>query len=138
MHDEPSPIVTPRTDLSDTEVNKICDVIRECGFGLHRFLGPGFREKAYERGMIHRMRKAGLSGTVQPPLKIFDEDGTELIEEVMDLIVENVLTLELKAVRETSDADIAQLLGYLKASKFRHGLLINFGAPKFFIKKYVM
>lgn len=138
MNDESEPIITPRTDLSDGEVNKFCDVIRECGFGLHRYLGPGFREKAYERGLVHRMRKAGLSVTVQPRVKIFDEDGTELIEEIMDLVVEDVLILELKAVRETSDADIAQLLGYLKATKFRHGLLINFGAPKFFIKKYVM
>ena len=69
---------------------------------------------------------------------IHDEDGTELIEETMDLIVEDVLVLELKAVREASDADIAQLLGYLKATKFRHGLLINFGATKFYIKKYVL
>ena len=74
---------------------------------------------------------------VQPRVKIFDEDGTELIEEVMDLIVERVVVIELKAIRETSDADIAQILGYLKATKFRHGLLINFGGFKFFIKKYV-
>ncbi len=37
----------PRTDLSDTEVNRICDVVRDCGFALHKFLGPGFREKVY-------------------------------------------------------------------------------------------
>jgi GxxExxY protein len=130
--------IVPRTDLSDTEVNKICDVIRDCGFGLHKYLGPGFREKVYERGMIHRMRKAELNVRVQPTVKVFDEDGTELIEELMDLIVEDVLILELKASRETTDADIAQLLGYLKATKFRHGLLINFGAPKYFIKKFVL
>ena len=130
--------IVPRKDLTDADVNKICDVIRECGFGLHRYLGPGFREKAYERGMIHRMQKAGLVVRVQPAVKIFDEDGTELLEEIMDLIVEDILILELKAVRETSSSDVAQLLGYLKASKFRHGLLINFGAPKFYIKKYVL
>ena len=137
MTETPSSPIRPRTDLSDSQVNKICDVIREAGFGLHRFLGPGFREKAYERGMIHRLRKAGLVVRTQPSVMIHDEDGTELIEENMDLIVEDVLILELKAVRETSDADIAQLLGYLKATKFRHGLLLNFGAPKFYIKKYV-
>jgi GxxExxY protein len=128
----------PRSDLPDSDVNKICDVIREAGFGLHKYLGPGFREKVYERGMVHRLRKAGLLVRVQPSVMIYDEDGTELIEETMDVIVEDVLILELKAVRETSDADIAQLLGYLKATKFRHGLLINFGAPKFYIKKYVL
>ena len=50
---------------------------------------------------------------MQPSVMIHDEDGTELIDKTMDLIVEDVLILELKAVRETSDADIAQLLGYL-------------------------
>ena len=53
-------VVHPRTDLSDTEVNLICDVIRECGYGLHIYFGPGFREKVYERGLIHRMKKQGL------------------------------------------------------------------------------
>lgn len=49
----------------------------------------------------------------------------------------NVVVVELKAIRETTDADVAQILGYLKATRFRHGLLINFGSSKFFIKKYV-
>ena len=129
--------IVPRMDLSDAEVNRICDLIRECGFGLHKFLGPGFREKVYERGLIHRMRKARLEVRIQPTVKIFDEDGTELLEEIMDLVVEDVLILELKAIRETCDTEVAQLLGYLKASRFRHGLLINFGSPKFYIKKYV-
>jgi GxxExxY protein len=138
MTDQPDQALRPRIDLSDSDVNKICDAIREAGFGLHKYLGPGFRERVYERGMIHRLQKLGLVVRIQPSVMIYDEDGTELIEETMDLIVTDVLILELKAVRETSDADIAQLLGYLKATKFRHGLLINFGAPKFFIKKYVM
>jgi GxxExxY protein len=131
MTDQPSQTIVPRTDLSDSDVNKTCDVIRVAGFGLHKFLGPGFREKVYERGMIHRLQKAGLLVRRQPVVTIYDEDGTELIEETMDLIVEEVLILELKAVRETSDADAAQLLGYLKATKFRHGLLINLAHQRF-------
>ncbi len=131
-------LIVPRMDLADGKVLKICDVIREAGFGLHRYLGPGFREKVYERGLAHRCRKAGLEVCLQPSVRVFDEDGTELIEESMDLIVERVIVIELKAVQETSNADIAQLLGYLKASHFRHGLLINFGAPTFAIKKYVL
>ncbi len=123
-------LIRPNTKLSDSEANGICDIIRECGFGLHRYLGPGFREKVYERGLVHRLSKHGVKLQVQPRIMIYDEDGTALIEENMDLIVEDAVILELKAVRETSDADVAQLLGYLKATKFRHGLLINFGAPK--------
>jgi GxxExxY protein len=130
-------LLKPRTGLSDTEVNRICDIVRESAFGLYRYLGSGFREKVYERGLVHRCRKAGLDMQVQPRVKIFDEDGTELIEEVMDLIAERVVVIEIKAIRQTSDADIAQILGYLKATRFRHGLLINFGGAKFYIKKYV-
>ena len=130
-------VIRPRLDLTDEQVNKLCDTIRENCFGLHKFLGSGFREKVYERGVIHRLTKAGLKVQPQARVKIFDEDGTELIEEFMDLVVEDVLIIELKAVKETSSADVAQLLGYLKATGFRHGLLINFGAPVFYIKKYV-
>lgn len=131
------PVTRPRTDLTDQQVNEICDGIRENCFCLHKFLGSGFREKVYERGVIHRLTKAGLKVQPQARVKIFDEDGTELIEEHMDLVVDDVLIVELKAVKETSAADVAQLLGYLKATGFRHGLLINFGAPVFSIKKYV-
>jgi GxxExxY protein len=128
----------PREDLSDTEVNQICDVVRECGFALHRFLGPGFRERVYQRGLTHRLRKAGSLVETQVRTMIYDDDGTLLAEEAMDLVVEKVLIVELRAVRQSSDADVAQLLGYLKATRYRHGVLINFGAPKFYIKKYVM
>lgn len=130
-------VVRPRTDLSDSEVNRICDLIRECAFGLHKYLGPGYREKVYERGLIHRLGKLGVAVRVQPRVMIHDEDGTQLLEEQMDLIVDDVLILELKAVRDTSEGDVAQLLGYLTASRFRHRLLTNFGAPRFLIKKYI-
>ena len=50
-----SEIIRARTDLTDSEVNKICDVVREVGFELHEFLRQGFRKKVYERGMVHRL-----------------------------------------------------------------------------------
>ena len=59
-------LLEPRTDLSDTEVNRICDTVREAAFGLYRYLGSGFREKVYQRGLVHRCRKAGLDVQVQP------------------------------------------------------------------------
>ena len=134
----PGEVISPRCHLSDMQVNAICDVVRETGFAVHRYFGTGFREKVYERALTHRLVKAGLDVQVQPRVIVHDEDGTELTEEVMDLIVERVLIVELKACRQTTDTDVAQILGYLKATAFRHGLLINFGGPKFFIKKYVL
>jgi len=55
-----------------------------------------------------------------------------------DLFVENRLIIELKAAKALADEHVAQILGYLRASRVEHGLLINFGAPKFEIKKYVL
>ena len=79
---QPVDVTLPRVDLTDQQVNKVCDSIREHCFDLHKFLGSGFRKKVYERGVLHRLTKAGLKVQQQARVKIFDEDGTELIEEL--------------------------------------------------------
>ena len=119
-------------------VFELCDIVRETGFALHTFLKNGHQEKVYERGMIHRLRKQGIAVEGQVPLNVYDEDGTVLGEFFADLFVEGILVVELKAVRATADEHVAQLLGYLRASRLEHGLLMNFGAPRFSIKKYVL
>ena len=123
--------------MNDDQMMRLCDTVRETGYALHRFLGPGYREKVYERGLAHRLRKQGLAVETQPTVKVFDEDGTELTEDQLDLVIQGELVVELKAISATTNTDVAQLHGYLKATRFRHGLLINFGAEKFQIKKYV-
>jgi GxxExxY protein len=71
-------------------------------------------------------------------LQVFDEDGSVLGEYVADLLVESVLLIEIKVARTLAREHEAQLLAYLKATKLRHGLLINFGSPRFQIRKYVL
>ncbi len=107
-------------------------------FSLHRFLRHGHLEKVYENGLSHRLRKAGVAVEQQYPLQVRDEDGTILGDYVADLFVEDCLIVELKACKAVSSEHVAQLLGYLKACRIEHGLLINFGAPKLEIKKYVL
>lgn len=119
-------------------VFQLCDVVRETGYAIHEFLGPGHLEKVYENALVHRLRKHGLSVQSQVPLAVRDEDGTMLGEFFADLLVEGCLLVELKAVRATADEHVAQLLGYLRASRIEHGLLVNFGGPHFQIKKFVM
>jgi GxxExxY protein len=70
-------------------------------------------------------------------LDVFDEDGTLLGHFCADLFVANQL-VEVKACRSLVDEHIAQLLGYLRASRIEHGLLINFGGQKLQIKKYIL
>ena len=67
-----------------------------------------------------------------------DEDGTVLGEYFADLFIENRLIVELKACKSVAEEYVAQLLGYLKSSRVETGLLINFGAPKLSVKKYLM
>ena len=120
------------------DIMKLCDVVRETGYAAHRFLRNGHMEKVYENSLTNRLRKKGIKVVQQHPLSVFDEDGTLLGEFKADLFVDDRLMVELKAVRYPNDEHVAQLLGYLRASRIEHGLLINFGASRFQIKKYIM
>ena len=67
-----------------------------------------------------------------------DEDGTVIGDYYADLFVEGRLIVELKAAKALADEHIAQILGYLRAARIEHGLLMNFGAPKFEIRKFAL
>lgn len=88
--------------------------------------------------MLHRLQKQGILVRDQVPLKVYDEDGTLLGEYFADLLVQDRLIIEIKACATLAPEHEAQLLGYLRASGIRHGLLINFGAPKFQIRKFIL
>jgi len=117
---------------------QLCDLVRETSFALHRHLRHGHVEKVYENGLAHRLRQQGLDAVQQHPLHVFDEDGTVLGEFFCDLFVHQQLMVELKAVRTLADEHVAQLLGYLRASRLEHGLLINFGSPVLQVRKYAL
>jgi len=92
----------------------------------------------YENGLVHRLRQNGLKVEQQYPLKVVDEDGTVLGDFIADLLVEDKLIVELKACKTLAEEHVAQLLGYLRACQYEHGLLINFGSPKLQIEKYIL
>ncbi|MCA9057464.1 MAG: GxxExxY protein [Planctomycetaceae bacterium] len=119
-------------------INQLCDRVRETSFSVHQYHRHGHLEKIYENALRHRLSKQGLEVVQQQPLTVFDEDGTCIGDYYADLFVEGRLIVELKAVRETTNDHIAQLLGYLRSSRIETGLLINFGAPKLFIRKYIL
>ncbi len=120
------------------DINPLCDLIRQTSFEIHRFLRSGHLEKIYENALAHRLSKAGVQFIQQHPLDVQDEDGTLLGHFCADLFIEGKLVVEIKACRCLVDEHIAQLLGYLRASRIEHGLLINFGGPKLQIKKYIL
>jgi GxxExxY protein len=127
-----------RNFVNQAEINKLCDIIRQTAFDIHKFLRSGHLEKIYENALSHRLTKIGIQVIQQHPLDVFDEDGTLLGHFSADLFVANRLVVEIKACRILADEHIAQLLGYLRASRIEHGLLINFGGQKLQIKKYIL
>jgi GxxExxY protein len=126
------------TKMKEIPVNGLCDLIREASFDIHRYHRHGHLEKVYENALSHRLQLAGLNVLQQHPLQVLDEDGTVLGNYFADLFVANKIIVELKAVSFIADEHIAQLLGYLRSSRIETGLLINFGAPVLYIKKFLM
>ena len=88
-------------------------------------LGPGFLESVYQKGMEVelRMRQIPFEAQKRIPLEYKDQG---LGEHVLDLVVDETIVVELKAVRELTDQHQAQLISYLKASGLQLGLLLNF------------
>ncbi len=120
------------------DIQRLCNVVRQIGYAIHVFLGPGHLEKVYENAFVNRLRKAGVRVEQQYPIKVYDEDGTCIGEYFADLFIENCLVVELKAAKTISDEHIAQILGYLRATRIKDGMVINFGAAKYQPRKFVV
>ena len=93
-------------------------------------------EKVYENALAHELRKAGLKTEQQHPVSV-RYDGAVVGEYLADLLVEDCVVVELKAVKALDDVHLAQCLNYLKATALSLCLLLNFGAPKVQIKRVV-
>src|SRR5882724_7308191 len=119
-------------------INELCDIVRQTAYDIHVYHGNGHLEKVYENALVHRLQKAGFEVKQQHPLTVRDEDGTEIGAYFADIFVDNRLIIELKAAKAIADEHIAQTLGYLKASRIEHGLLINFGSYRFQIRKFIL
>ena len=97
-------------------------------YKVYNTLGYGFLEKIYENAMMIEFRKAGIPAESQSPIEVIYE-GQIVGEHAADIIVDNTVIVELKAVKNLADDHHAQLLNYLKATDIEVGLLLNFG-PK--------
>jgi len=109
------------------EINKITERIIGCGIEVHRHLGPGMLESVYSGAMCVEMTSAGLKFRQEVVLPVMYK-GVEVGKQRIDLLVEDEVIVELKSVEEMNVLFEAQLLGYLKMSGKRVGLLMNFNA----------
>jgi GxxExxY protein len=101
---------------------------------VHRVLGPGFLESIYHNALLLRLKKLGLKVESQRPLPVYF-DGEMIGDFLADIIVEDCLILELKAVSALNSAHEVQLVNYLTATKIETGLLLNFGSKSLEFKR---
>ena len=100
-----------------------------CAMKVHRELGYGFLEKVYENALLVLLEKEGIKARQQYPISVYFENKV-VGEYFADILVEDKVLIELKAIERTANTHTAQLLNYLKATKIRLGLLINFSPRK--------
>ena len=113
------------TELSE-DLNDLSYKIIGCAIEVHKILGPGLLESAYQKFLIFELEKAGLLVKKEVSLPIVYKE-IELEQGYrIDLLINNKIVIELKTVESFTDVHTAQVLTYLKLGKFPLGLLINF------------
>jgi GxxExxY protein len=118
------------------ELNKITEKIIGCAYTVASCLGSGFLEKVYENALAHEIRKIGMIVLQQHGIQVI-YDTVIVGEYVADLLVEQCIMIELKAVKALDNIHQAQCMNYLKATGYHVCLLINFGSPKIEVKRIV-
>jgi len=124
---------------SELTYNKLGNLIIDAAMQVHRELGPGLLESVYEVCLIEELRNRGLNVQSQVRLPIVYK-GKELNKEfIIDLLVENKIVIELKAVEDLMPVHEVQLVTYLKLSGMKLGYLINFNVSllKFGIRRRI-
>lgn len=112
----------------DAEQERIVSAALDCGFTVHRELGPGFREIIYERAYRLELDSRGLRFESEKPILVRYREWT-IPGQKVDLIIERLVLIEIKTVPKLRPVHRAQLLSYLKTLDLRVGLLMNFRAP---------
>ncbi len=103
--------------------------IMQAVFEVHNQLGPGFLERIYENALSHELAILEIP-YVQQPLVDVVYKGKQIGTHRLDMVIDNKIILEFKAVSELADIHKQQLHSYLKATNLRLGILINFGTPR--------
>ena len=117
--------------MTADELRDLASQVGQIAYGVHEYFGNGLLEKVYESALEHRLEKAGFKVERQRPLKVFDDDGYCVGDYFEDMLVNDCLIVELKAVKTLAPEHFAQILNYLKITHNPIGLLINFGSYRF-------
>jgi GxxExxY protein len=124
----------PQMNTDEHRLNEMTEGIIKCVYVVSNTLGNGFLEKVYENALAHELRKSGFLVEQQKGIKV-RYDGIVVGDYMADLLVQNVVLIELKAVKSLEGIHVAQCLNYLKATGLKVCLLLNFGTPKVQIRR---
>ena len=124
------------TDERRLRLDQITEKIIGCVHQVSNILGPGFLEKVYENALAVELGLAGLRVTQQQRIEVHYREIL-VGDFVADLLVEECVIVEIKAVKAFENIHTAQCVNYLKATSLQVCLLVNFGAPKATVKRIV-
>jgi GxxExxY protein len=108
--------------------NEIATIVVDAALKIHKQLGSGLMESAYQKVMMIKLAKRGLSVESEVPIPVIFEGNQIDSGFRADIVVENKVILELKAIQRNNYVHKQQLLSYLKLSNLKLGLVINFGS----------
>jgi GxxExxY protein len=119
------------------DTDKITEKIISGGIKVSNALGAGFLEKVYENALVLELRKTGLNLEQQKRIAVTYEK-TVVGDYIADLVVNDKVIVEVKAIKKIDEIHHAQLLNYLKATGYGIGLILNFGTSRMGIKRMVL
>ena len=122
--------------MNKLEHEELTGRIIACAIEVHKALGPGFLESIYEAALVVELKRAGLKVEQQKKLPIFYREVL-VGEHRLDLLVENLIVVEMKAISELEAIHFAIARSYLKASGLEHGLLLNFATMPLTVKRVI-
>jgi GxxExxY protein len=125
-----------KTDNLQSTIDGLTEQIIASAFSVSNKLGCGFLEKVYENALVIELTKLNFKVSQQHPIAVL-YDNVNVGDFYADIVVNELVILELKSIKQITDVHRAQCLNYLKATQFKICLLINFGNPKIEIKRIV-
>ncbi len=116
-------------DIQDKEFKykELTSIIIEIFYRVYNKLGYGFLEKVYENALMIEFKKEGIQARAQTPIKVYYDDGEIIGEYSADILIDDKVMVEIKAIKNLVEENEAQLLNYLRATDIEVGLLLNFG-----------
>lgn len=117
-----------KIDISENEISRI---VYESGYLVHKSLGPGLLESAYEECMYYELKKHGLFIEKQKPMPLIYNEVKLDVGYRLDFLIENKFVLEIKSIEALNDIHLAQILTYLRLSNCKLGMLMNFNSLHF-------